>query len=409
VKTSIRVAAIAWALGVGSAGAQTRPTGNVSLFADHFPERDASELRARVFAEDTFEPGAAVHIRLAGFAEGLFADRGMRVTAAVAEPQDASVEWRLARADVTAGFTRVAWGRLDEVQPTDVVNPLDASRFLFDGRAEARLAVPLVRARIFAGDRGSIEAIWVPVFRRGTFDRLDEESSPFNLGPDVDAIERREPPRTIGNSQGGARLNLTTGRVDWSVSAYRGFRPFGAYGSALGPGGPTVTQVFPRFTMIGGDFESVAGAWAFRGEAAAFVEDGFQVQNVPGVTPGRSFDAGGGVDRRAGAYRVSGSVLLHLERYDTPPIPLTVPERRTDVSLIASTDRRFAHEKYQTRVFAVYSPSNGTGFLRGIGTMSLRDNLALEGSIGRFAGIGVDTIGRFGDSDFLYARLKYYF
>ena len=46
---------------------------------------------------------------------------------------------------VGSGFTRVVWGRLDEIQPTDVINPLDVSRFFFEGRAEARLPVALVR------------------------------------------------------------------------------------------------------------------------------------------------------------------------------------------------------------------------------------------------------------------------
>jgi hypothetical protein len=47
--------------------------------------------------------------------------------------------------------------------------------------------------------------------------------------------------------------------------------------------------------------------------------------------------------------------------------------------------------------------------VRGIVTATLRDNVALEGSLGWFAGSGLDTIGRFADSDFLYLRLKYFF
>ena len=40
---------------------------------------------------------------------------------------------------------------------------------------------------------------------------------------------------------------------------------------------------------------------------------------------------------------------------------------------------------------------------------ALRDNLALEGSLGWFAGSGTDAISRFADSDFVYLRLKYFF
>ena len=118
---------------------------------------------------------------------------------------------------------------------------------------------------------------------------------------------------------------------------------------------------------------------------------------------GRSFDAGGGVDRKAGEYRVSGQLLVHREEYADARAP------RTDVSLIVSADRSFARQKYEGRLFGVYNPANGAAFLRGVARANLRDNVALEASIGAFGGDGVDTIGRFSDSDFAYVRLKYFF
>ena len=379
------------------------PTGHLSILFDHFPTNDATELRARAFVEEKASLGR-VRLTASGFVESLAADRGGQVTDAIAEPHDLSVDLRAGRVDVTAGFTRVVWGRLDELQPTDVVDPLDASRFFFEGRSEARLAVPLVRLRVHAGERLSLEGVYVPFFRPGRFDRLDEPTSPFNLAPPGVGIDEQVPARTFGNAQGGARLNATTGRVDWSVSSYRGFRPFGVYTlAAIDPVGlPSARRLFPRFTMIGGDVETVTGAWGFRAETAVFVEDSFQVPDGIGLREGRSFDTGAGVDRKAGAYRVSGSVLVHHESYDGGGA-------RTDTSLILSADRAFARERYQGRLFGVYNPSSRSTFLRWITTAKLQDNLALEGSIGWFNGEGLDTIGRFSDSDFVYARLKYYF
>jgi hypothetical protein len=277
---------------------------------------------------------------------------------------------------------------------------------------------------VFAGDSVTIEGIYVPVFRRGRFDRLAEGSSPFNVGPGAESCLEvgcpapvfvpDEPARTFGNAQGGTRVNVTSGRVDWSVSAYRGFRPFGIYTASFPvddsgvTGGqsasiiPSLTIAYPRFTMVGGDFETVAGPWVVRGEVAAFTRDAFQAPDAPEALTGSSFDAGAGLDRKAGEYRVSGQVLVHRERYD--PIG-----GRTDVSLIVSADHSYAREKYQGRLFGVYNPNGRSGFVRGIATASLRDNVALEGSLGWFAGSGVDTIGRFADSDFLYLRLKYFF
>ena len=64
------------------------------------------------------------------------------------------------------------WGRLDEVQPTDVINPIDAARFLLDGRSAARLGVAFVRGRYIASDRFAVEGVLVPVFARGTYDAV---------------------------------------------------------------------------------------------------------------------------------------------------------------------------------------------------------------------------------------------
>jgi hypothetical protein len=419
-----------------NARAQTPVSGDVTTSADFLPNRSrAAELRARLFAESTLDPTPALRLTLSGFAEGLLArrpaptsDEAERSTVrdAVFRVQDASLQYTSARFELLAGYTDVVWGRLDELQPTDVVNPLDASRFFFEGRREARLPVGLLRARAFVSDDMSIEGVYVPFFRRGRLDQLDEPSSPFNLPstsvasalkrklPAADgvqllpiAIEQHEPPATIGNAQGGARFNATTGRVDWSVSAYRGFEPFGL--AAFGPVLPTaavlpVRVTYPRFTMIGGDFETVRGGWGVRGEIA-FVDDSFQDPS-PRVVAGSSLDAGAGADRKAGAYWVSGTVLFHRESYDQP---IDGELDRADVSLIMSADRTFSRERYRVRTFGVYNATEGSAFLRGIGMAKVRDNVALEGSVGWFAGRGRSLIGRFSDCDFGYVRLKYYF
>lgn len=396
--------ALAVAAGVLPTCAQPAPTGSVSIFLDHLPNRDATELRGRAFAEEKAGIGPHVRLTASGFVEGLLADRRGTATGGRAEPQELLVEFRARRVDFAAGLGRVVWGRLDELQPTDVVNPIDVSRFFFEGRGEARLGVPLVHATFYAGDKASVEGVYVPWFRPGRFDSLEEASSPFNLAPPVPSVDR-QPARTAQNAQGGTRVNVTSGRVDWSVSAYRGFRSFGLYSAAL----PGLSRVYPRFTMVGGDVETVSGAWVMRGEFAAFVRDAFQAADAPVVRTGRSFDAGAAVDRKAGDYRVSGQVLVHREEYDALRAPQAFPGRRTDVSLIVSADRSFARQRYQSRLFGVYNPDSGAGFLRGILTATVKDNVAVEGSLGWFAGSGTDTIGRFSDSDFAYLRLKYFF
>jgi hypothetical protein len=153
----------------------------------------------------------------------------------------------------------------------------------------------------------------------------------------------------------------------------------------------------------------VSVAWGLRGEAAVFTEDSFQSLSLQRIG-GRSIDAGAGLNRRAGDYTIGATVLIHSEWYDRPLASEEgLIDGRTDVSLIASTDRTFARERYRLRGFAVYNASESSGFLRGIGVVSLEDNLALEGSAGWFIGSGRDAVGRFSSDDFVYLRLKYYF
>ncbi len=397
-----------WHSAFGLAWAQPRLDGYATLMLDHLPtvEPSATELRARIFGELAVRTSTVVELTVSGYADGLAADRGSSVYDAILQPHEALIALTFERADFQAGLGRVVWGRLDELQPGDVVNPLDVSRFLFEGRSEARLPVGFVRARWFITEGAVLEGVYVPLFRRGRFDQLDEPTSPFNLRPE--GVESRGPAKTLENGQGGVRFSGTVRRFDYALAAYRGFRPFGAV--AAEPDGARLRLVerFPRFTMVSGDFESVRGPWAFRGEADVFSEDEDPRPGAIGGSPGISWDAGFAIDRKTGAYRLSGTVLVSQVRL-AEARSAREGGSRTTTSLIVGADRSFGQERYGTRVFGVVNVTDGSAFLRNITTITLRDNLALEGSIGWFFDESPDTIGRFADRDFLYARLKVYF
>ena len=171
-----------------------------------------AELRTRLFAERQIDVGEHVRLTAAGFAEGLVGDRGQSGAArtAILRAQELHVEFLWSKADLRVGLSRVVWGRLDEFLPTDVVNPLDLTRFFLEGRVEGRLPVGMLRSRLLPSDRFTLEAIYVPVFRRGRFDQLEEDTSPFNLAPSVRRAYQ-EPRQTWNNGQGGVRASVTTG------------------------------------------------------------------------------------------------------------------------------------------------------------------------------------------------------
>ena len=399
----------AWA----QSGSQIEVRGDVSLLGAVFPiGENVSELRGRVRLETTADPVAWLRLKFEATAEGLRADRGVavddvavRVREAWAEVKAGSTEWR-------AGYGRLVWGRLDEIMPSDVLNPIDTAKYFLEGRAEARLPVAFVRGRAFFTDTTTLELLASIPGRRGRFDELDEPSSPFNLLRDVvlpagasGQLRREEPATGWDTMQGGARLSSTFGRVDVSGAVYSGYGSFGTVSFEpsflLVSVTPAVVgelvERYERFTMVAADAETVRGPWALRAEGAW-------------VSSGRdAVDLGVGADRSAGDYRVFTSVVWHRDWTGDGTAAALAPNN--DLSVIGSVERAFARERYRVRVFGVVNPVDESGFARALASWNVRDNLSAELSGGMFFGdgTGTDNLSRFTDRDFAFARLRWFF
>jgi hypothetical protein len=404
----------------GQAASGTAPSkrievdGQVSVLADVLPRRDVAELRPQASVDATWRTSTAVRMKFEGFVEALAARRGGGVTDAAVRVREAWIEAAGPKGDLRAGFGRLVWGRLDEVQPSDVINPLDTARFLFDGRSAARLPVAFIRGRAFVSESTVIEGVLAPVFRSGTFDELDESSSPFNLLNDLvlpaaieisaPGVARLKPSRSWRNVSGGGRISGTLGKVDVSAGAFRGFDGFGLVSFEAESIAPAVVgrlvERFPRFTTVSADFETVSGEWAWRGEAAMFVEKTLNSPNGP--VKGRAVDAGLGLDRRTGNYRVFLSGVVHREWSPRAP-----GIDRTDLNLVGSIERHFSRERYFARAFGVMNPADASAFVRGLFIFRMRDDFALEFSAAAFVGTGDDTLARFHGRDFLLTRLRW--
>ena len=276
------------------------------------PSRDTLELRARAFVEEKAELSPQLRLTASAFVEGLVRRHpdppGWRIAThrdrrtSCSRSHDAFIECTAGRLDLRAGLGRVVWGRLDEVQPTDVVNPLDVSRFFFEGRSEARLPVALVRARVFLSDRGidrgrlrsglpprtlrPARRADVAVYAARRARGCDRRRVPGDRVPDAAAGDRRRRACGDGRQRAGRR---PVQRDDWPRGLERLGVPRLRAVSGVRASGPVDSRArrcrstarHPRFTMIGGDFETVRGEWGIRGEVAAFVRDTFQAVRAP--------------------------------------------------------------------------------------------------------------------------------
>ena len=131
--------------------------------------------------------------------------------------------------------------------------------------------------------------------------------------------------------------------------------------------------------MIGGDVETVRGDWAIRGEMAFTTGDTVVTGTSPLGVEGRSVRAGIGADRKAGAYRLNGTVLV--EHRDADATALDLRRRRHQRQPRRGRRARLRPGYAQACACSARGTSpTASGFARTIGSWSLRDNLSLDGT-----------------------------
>ena len=371
--------------------------GRVDVSGAGYPAQDLVEARGRLFAAYEAEIGGRWFFIASAYADGVTGS-GDRATAGVVRPHETYLEHRRERFELRFGFSNLAWGVLDELAPQDVVNPIDVSRFVLEDRGEARLPVPLARLRWFLPAEMSLEAVLVPWARGGTFDQLDEPTSPF-APTGLGELPRADLPVTPANMEGGFRLRGTTSGFDWGTSAYRDIVDFDRYG--ISPAGLTATR--PARVMVGGDVETARGDWVLRGEGAFFLDDPLQAEGAPVVVTSWSFQGGFGADRRVGENVLFLNALYRL----IPEDPLLDGE--DEISLVGGVTRDLASGTQNLRLFGLWNTRARSAFARAIWSVELVENLRFELGGGAFLGDDRGFLSLIADSDFVAARLRLYF
>jgi len=226
--------------------------------------------------------------------------------------------------DARIGVQKFAWGKLDGIAPTDVINPLDYHDPFVRDLAEAKMGVPaaaltwnlpyltrlrlrdlaatliyvpfavparlpLTRERWFPEAARRASRVTLPRERIERF--LEEElNAPVTVDPDVPAelrTENQRPPKRLDAGGLALRLGGMWRGVDWDLYEYIGpdTGPNGDLRAtallqhlAIGPdeitlglrSRSTVKQATDRVMMTGVDLATEVGSVTFRGEAAAF-------------------------------------------------------------------------------------------------------------------------------------------
>lgn len=384
-------------LSVPTAGAARDLRGHFEARSLFYPALELTEARVRLLAryDTTFDKSWVVV--LSACADGV-AGSGQRRMDGVVQAQENYLERRGARFEMRLGMSTVAWGVLDELSPQDVVSPIDVSRFVLEGRSEARLPVPLARVRVFLPGSLTLEGLLVPYARRGAFDQLDEARSPF--APEGGPAQPRSISRLTSDAmEGGFRLRAAGLGIDWGVSVYRDIVDFDRY--EFTPTGLVARR--PARWMAGGDVEAARGGWVLRGDAAVFIDDPLQAEMLPAIVRRRTFQGGVGADRRVG-----DSTFFVNTLYSHVPEDRRI-DTRDEISLFGGWTRDLAAGTATLRLFGLWNAMSESGFGRATWDRELVENLRLEFTAGVFLGQGGRLIGSIEDADLVSARIRFYF
>jgi len=392
--------------------------GYIETKAIYFPDReDVFESRNSLLLEKGEDIKEWVAFYLSGRVDGLLSNREEDANDIAGKIDDAHLDFYFPKAELTVGYSKVFWGKLDQLAPTDIVNPLDISRvFLAAERKQAKQAIPLFMVSPYFGGKSCLDLILVPFFQKGTYDQLNEETSPFNMvhfpAPlDQLPVQEVSPSKDLGNIEYGARFSTTLREVDLSLYYFRGFCDFPMFRLTY-HFTPILNQMTPdkikaehvKNTMFGYDFEFVRGKWGIRGEGAFFADQGFQKKGTVDYTRGDSFIGGFGTDRSFGDNHLNLSAI-----YGKIFVDDDIEKGKEEITLLATVERRFSYETKAVRLFCIYNTMSGSVFLKGTAGFNLFENLWADLSTGIFEGRQKDTLSKLKDSDFVYIKCRYDF
>ena len=166
------------------------------------------------------------------------------------------------------GRQKVAWGKADGVDITNVICPSDMSSFSAMISDDSKLAVDAIRFS-FTGNQFTADTYWIPFF------------TPMKLQSNqLSVLSSLEKPETsIWNGEYGLKLSGYFSALDFSLYGFYGWddTPFIDY--KINISNPTVVNVsgnYKNMTMVGIDTAIPLGPTVIRSEAAFFPKKHFQ-------------------------------------------------------------------------------------------------------------------------------------
>ncbi|HZR71112.1 MAG TPA: DUF1302 family protein [Burkholderiales bacterium] len=387
------------------------------------------------------------------------------------EFEEAYVDYRGEAFDLRVGKQKFFWGRLDSVQPNDLLNPRQyEDPFLMDER-ELKIGVPAIaftwllpRAwRETLPDESRFTIAWEPIAVPWRFPLAEErwfapaarvtprlsvgelEGTPCPCDVAVEQTLRNAPPpaRQFDNGNLGARFSARLGETDVALVYYDGFDPAPNFSVpvrvAVGEAEPgavvpvtAFTQLVPayrRFRSLGADAATPVGPLTVRAEAAwrfrrpypsAVQEITNQILGDPALVDhlvrGETVEVPAFAERDAVEWGIGADTVLDgfvplVELYQ---LILLHNDRRllvrdVDTRLAANLRKRWMSDRLEGQLIALWGIESGYELLRGQLAYEVREGVQVVAGVLGIFGDRNSLIGQYDRNSEAYARIRYTF
>lgn len=188
------------------------PRANLRLYASSWAWYDAAYLYADY---DTINPPNDPNLPLP-----FLSQRDREDYRTYYELREAYFDLSFQNVDLRVGKQIVVWEQLLGFRILDEINPLDFREFILPDLIDFRIPLWTVKADYYFGQY-QLESLWIPFF---------EPHRPAPPGSEWELFQRlpgqEEPPKTLDNSEYGARLSRTFGGIDLAISYLNVWDPF---------------------------------------------------------------------------------------------------------------------------------------------------------------------------------------
>ena len=211
--------------------------------------------------------------------------------------REAYIDWKGEMLALRIGRQIVSWGKADDIQITDVLNPRDETNVVAADYNESKLGIDAVRLSLLT-DNTQVDAYWIPFFTPSILPLAKGNPLHSRVFPaEVDGIginypEKYDdfelPEKRFSKSELALRASTYTSVADLSLYGFYGwddlplirYNPNIVFGDGEDMPATSytidVTGEYKRMYMIGADAAIPAGDFVFRLEGAFFPKRHFQ-------------------------------------------------------------------------------------------------------------------------------------